>query len=339
MRIIVTGCGGFLGSEVVRQLIDRGDEVIGISRSAYPNLVDAGMVHRRGDLSDAAFVNQAFQLPNGKPIDAVVHTAAVAGVWGSASFYERNNVSSTQNVIAGCKSASIPKLVFTSSPSVTFDGDDQVNIDESVGYPNRWLCHYPRTKAMAEQAVLEADQTGGLRTVALRPHLIWGQQDPHLLPRVVQRARSGRLRIVGDGTNLVDTVHVVNAAAAHLDAIDALSKQPDLAAGRSYFISQDDPVNCWDWISQICELAGVTPPRRQISFQAAYRLGHVLELTYKAIGRQSEPPMTRFVAAQLAKHHYFDISAARERLGFRVRVSMEEGMGRLRESGCLKAVS
>ena len=327
MRVLVTGCGGFLGSEIVRQLIGRGDQVVGVSRREYPHLAALGMTPDRGDLANRDFVMSAIQ-----EFDAVVHTAAVAGVWGPATYYQRNNFVATENVIKACQAAKVRSLIFTSSPSVTFAGDHQRDVDESEPYPDRWLCHYPRTKALAERAVLAADQPDGLRTVSLRPHLIWGEDDPHLLPRIVDRARRGRLRIVGDGTNRVDTVHVANAAAAHLDAIHALQKSPDRAGGRAYFIAQDEPVNCWDWIAEICEIAGVDAPKKKISFAAAYRLGAVLEKFYRITGRKSEPPMTRFVAAQLAKDHYFDISAAKERLGYRVRISMTEGLARLKDA-------
>ena len=327
MRVIVTGCGGFLGSEIVRQLLDRGDEVQGISRREYPELAKRGMRPVRGDLTDRDFVLNSI-----RDCDAVVHTAAVAGVWGPAEHYFRNNTLATRHVIDACQISGIESLVFTSSPSVTFAGNHQRNVDESEPYPDRWLCHYPRTKALAEQAVLAADKEGGMRTVSLRPHLIWGENDPHLLRRVVDRAANGKLRIVGDGKNRVDTVHVINAAGAHLDAIDAIKKTPDQAAGRAYFIAQDEPVNCWDWISEICEIATVPAPSKKISFAAAYRIGHLMELASKVTGRTKEPPMTRFVAAQLAKDHYFDISAAKNRLGYRVRIGMNEGLERVRQA-------
>ena len=149
---------------------------------------------------------------------------------------------------------------------------------------------------------------------------------------MIARARSGRLRIVGDGSNRVDTVHVINAAAAHLDALDALLAAPQDAGGRAYFIAQDEPVNCWGWIAKICELSGVDPPKKRISFRAAYALGAGLETMYRATGSGSEPPMTRFVAAQLSHDHYFDISAAKQRLGYRVRLSMDEGLRSLQQA-------
>ena len=324
MRVMVTGCGGFLGSEIVRQLIARQDEVVGISRTRYPDLVSLGMMHQQGDLTDRSFALSAIQ-----NVDAVIHTAAVAGVWGPWQHFYTINKLATDHVIEACQAAKIKSLVFTSSPSVTFSGGDQQGVDESEPYPTRWLCHYPHTKALAEQAAVGAHQPGVFHTCALRPHLIWGEDDPHILPRMIERARARRLRIVGEGNNRVDTVHVINAAAAHLDALDALQADPDAAGGRAYFIAQDEPVDCWDWISNICEIAGVQPPRKRISFRAAYSIGATLEFAYRITGRTQEPPMTRFVAAQLAHHHYFDITAAKERLGYRVRVSMDQGLQRL----------
>ncbi|MFK8112278.1 MAG: NAD-dependent epimerase/dehydratase family protein [Rubripirellula sp.] len=325
MHVLVTGCGGFLGSEIVRQLLDRGDSVSGISRGKYPDLVDRGMQHLQGDLTDEAFTRESI-----RGVDAVIHTAAVAGVWGKWQHFHSINTLATEYVIAACREHAVEHLVFTSSPSVTFDGEHQRDVDESEPYASKWLCHYPHTKALAEQAVLKAHQPGSLNTLALRPHLIWGEHDPHILPRMLDRARSGRLRIVGDGTNRVDTVHVVNAAGSHLDALNALTSTPELAGGRAYFIAQDEPVDCWDWICEICEIGGVEPPQKQISYRAAYAVGAALEVAYRITGKASEPPMTRFVAAQLARDHYFDISAAKRLLGYRVRVSMAEGLERLR---------
>lgn len=333
MRVLVTGCGGFLGSEIVRQLIDRGDQVTGVARNAYPELVSRGMRQIQGDLTQEAFVRGAVT-----EVDAVIHTAAVAGVWGPWQHFYSINKLATDHVIAACQQNGIDKLVFSSSPSVTFSGEHQRGVDESEPYPAKWLCHYPHTKALAEQAVLQAHQPGRLHTIALRPHLIWGEDDPHLLPRMLDRSRKGRLRIVGNGDNLVDTVHVINAAAAHLDALDAAMSAPEKACGRAYFIAQDEPVQCWDWISQICELGGAPPPTKRLSMGAAYSIGGMLELAYRVTGKRDEPPMTRFVALQLARDHYFDITAAKERLGYRVRITMDEGLSRLRGAWAERSV-
>lgn len=320
-KVIVTGCGGFLGSEIVRQLIDRGDQVVGLSRGEYPKLVAIAMTAKRGDLCDQKFVDA-----NIRNADAVIHTAAKAGVWGRFDQYHLINTLATQWIIEACRRNAIGVLVHTSSPSVTFDGNDQRGVDENEPYPKSFLCAYPRTKMLAERAVLSADQPGQLRTAAIRPHLIWGHGDPHLMPRILDRARQGKLRIVGDGLNTVDMVHVTNAAASHLDALDALRRDPDRAGGRAYFVTDDAPLKCWDWIKGVCQMHGIEPPSKKISFAAAHRFGAALEMLYRSTGRRSEPPMTRFVAAQLARDHYFDISAAKDRLGYRIRTSPVDGL-------------
>lgn len=325
MRILVTGCSGFLGGEIVRQLISRGDEVVGLSRRAVPDLVRMGMAHHRGDLVDAEYVNRAVS-----DVDCVIHTAAVAGVWGPWDHFFQNNVVASRHILLACQESRVKSLVYTSSPSVTFDGSHQSGVDESVGYPDQWMCPYPHTKAIAEQEILAADQSDGLRTVSLRPHLIWGNGDPHLLPRVLDRARSGRLRIIGDGQNVIDTVHVVNAAAAHVAAVDAIADRPQEAAGRAYFIAQDEPVNCWQWITRLCEQFDVPPPTKTISHRAAHTIGAACETVYRITRRRNEPPMTRFVAAQLAKDHYFDTSAAKTRLGYQPTVTLDQGLLQLR---------
>jgi len=324
MRVLVTGCSGFLGSEIVRQLIRRGDDVVGLSRRETPQLVRIGMQHHRGDLTDNDYVTRTIT-----DVDVVIHTAAVAGVWGPWKHFYQSNVLASRNVLAACQNSGATQCIYTSSPSVTFDGGHQRGVDESVGYPSRWLCHYPRTKAIAEREILQADRPGGLRTVSLRPHLIWGEGDPHLLPRLLDRARSGKLRIIGDGKNIIDTVHVHNAAAAHVSAVDALATSPDDAGGRAYFIAQDEPVSCWDWIGKLCNAFDAPAPTRRISFAAAYAIGATCETAYRTLRRQDEPPMTRFVASQLAKDHYFDITAAKQRLGYRPTVTMDEGLSEL----------
>ena len=261
--------------------------------------------------------------------DAVFHVAAISGIWGPWKKFHSTNTIGTKNVIEACLRKGVPKLIYTSSPSVTFAGGHQVNTDESAPYPKEWLCHYPHSKALAEQAVLEANDSD-LMTCALRPHLIWGPGDQHLIPRLIARAKTGQLRRVGDGSNQVDNIYVENAALAHLQAEEAMS--PGAAVcGNAYFISQDDPVNCWGWIDEILELASLPRIKKSISYFWAYRIGYMLELFGHMTNSESEPRMTRFLAAQLAKHHYYDISAAKRDFNYRPVVSNSEGMARLGE--------
>ncbi|MEM9351478.1 MAG: NAD-dependent epimerase/dehydratase family protein [Planctomycetota bacterium] len=324
---LVTGGGGFLGRYIVEQLLARGDAVRVFARGAYPELEALGAEVVRGDVTDADTVSRAVA-----DCECVVHTAALPGIAMRWQPYHDTNLLGTRNVLAACREHGVGRLVYTSSPSVVFDGRDHEGVDESVPYGTEWLAknagHYSRSKAMAEAEVLVANGDG-LKTCALRPHLIWGPRDNHLIPRLIARAKSGRLRRVGDGTNRVAMVYVENAAAAHLFAINALAAPNPAAAGKAYFISQAEPVNCWQWIDEILALADVPPVKKSISLSTASRLGHACELAYRTLGLKSEPPMTRFLAAQLAHSHWFSTAAAERDLGYRPTVSTGEGMERL----------
>ncbi|GIX00641.1 MAG: 3-beta hydroxysteroid dehydrogenase [Pirellulaceae bacterium] len=310
-RVLVTGYGGFLGRHVASQLLAAGFSVRGLARGGYPELVERGVEPVQGSIADRATVMRAVS-----GCDAIVHTAAKAGVWGRWQEYYQANTLATSHLLEAAVRHRVRALVYTSSPSVTFDGQPQRGVDERAPYPTRWLAHYPRTKALAEQAVLGLAVEGILPACALRPHLIWGAGDPHLFPRVIERAVAGKLRRVGDGRNLIDVVHVESAAQAHVAALQRLLDGDSQVNGRAFFLTDGAPIACWDWISQILQGAEVPVPQRSISFAAAYRIGAVFEATYALLRRRQEPPMTRFVAAQLALDHYFSIDAARRALGY-----------------------
>ena len=319
-KVLVTGGGGFLGGAIVRQLVERGDRVISFSRRFYPELSAMGVEQIQGDISDATAIEQAC-----RDIDLVFHAAAKPGVWGDYATYYRTNVIGTRNVIAACKQHNVSRLVYTSSPSVVFNGTDMEGVDESVPYPEKFHAHYPKTKAMAEKLVITAGDEG-LKTIILRPHLIWGPQDNHLVPRIIERAN--RLVKVGDGRNLVDTIYIDNAADAHVQAADRLEQYHHLS-GRVYFISQDDPVLLWEMVDNILKAAGLSPVQRSISRNTAWMIGAVLEIFYKMFKINGEPRMTRFLADELSTAHWFDIGAAKNDLGYKPKVSIGEGLYRL----------
>ena len=322
-RILVTGYGGFLGSAIARQLLEKGFQVRGLARSRYERLAEQGVECIQGSVADREVADKAC-----KDCDAIVHTAAQAGIWGPWSSYYTNNTLATSHLLEAAHRNRISTFVYTSSPSVTFDGRPQSGVDESVPYPTKWLCHYPQSKALAEKDVLSCIERGGIRGCVLRPHLIWGEKDPHLFPRVIERTLSGRLRRVGSGQNLIDVVHVDHAAWAHVSALEKLLDADQGVNGKAMFLSDGDPIACWNWLTQILETAGVDAPKRSISFSAAYRLGAVLEAGYKILRKQQEPPMTRFVAAQLALDHYFDISCARQALDYQPWIDRNEALAK-----------
>lgn len=476
MRVLVTGASGFLGGRLTRALLARGDEVTVAQRSAVPALEELGARVVRGDLATPQVAEAAV---HGQEV--VFHVAAKPGIWGPEADYERANLTATEQLLTAAKAAGVARFVYTSTPSVVFSRDGHAGADESAPYGEDFLTAYPRTKAIAERAVLAAHAPGHFATVALRPHLIWGVGDPHLVPRIVQRARTGRLRIIGDGTNRVDLTHVDNAVAAHLAAEKALRQEefarrtealaartgpqapnsvdtartrndsepvgqppepnrprgvvaedrlepgppvqpapqrpadepagqrarhqprdqapvaepradqtndeppaagrdpqltfgfpeatpettrrpgttppptrqaadptgtgqpaiprqeqtPDplgpgaaipgnedaapaatTVGGHAYFISDGDPVVLWDWVNDLLARLDLPTVRRTVSPRVAYTAGATAEALWRTLRLPGEPPMTRFVALQLATDHWFDITAARTRLGY-----------------------
>lgn len=321
-KVLVTGGGGFLGKAIIRLLLKREENVRSFSRSFYPELESMGVEQVQGDISDKTAVIDAC-----KEAELIFHVAAKPGIWGDYSEYYLTNVKGTQNIISACIKNKNSTLIYTSSPSVIFNGTDMEGVDESEPYSDRFLSHYSKTKAIAEQNVAAA-ASEGLKTIILRPHLIWGPEDNHLVPRIIANAK--RLVKVGDGKNLVDTTYIENAAYAHILAADRIEEDHKVS-GNIYFISQDDPVFLWDMINNILKACGLPPVERSISRKFAWRTGAFFESIYKIFNIKSEPPMTRFVADQLAAAHWFDISAAKKDLGYTPLVSTKKGLDRLSE--------
>lgn len=318
---LVTGGGGFVGKSIVKKLVDLGVETRVIGRNHYPEIDAIGGKCIVGNICDKALMLRAT-----KGVDTVFHVAALAGIWGEWQDYYTTNVVGTETVVACCLENNVPNLVYTSTPSVVFNRKDITCGDESLDYATEFLCHYAKSKVMAEKIVLGANSSS-LKSCAIRPHLIWGPGDPHLLPRLIDSGRKRILKRVGDGANLVDISYVDNVAHSHILAAKNLSEEAT-AAGKAYFISQDQPVNLWDWVNELFEQLDIPVVQSALSFPVAYRLGGILEFVYRTFKLQNEPRMTRFVAEQLAKSHYFSTENARRDLGYKPIVSTEEGLRR-----------
>jgi nucleoside-diphosphate-sugar epimerase len=324
-KVFVTGAGGFLGKAICQRLRAADIDVVGFARGAYSDLVRMGVDMRQGDICDFDALLAAMQ-----GCDLVFHVASKAGVWGSQESYFAPNVNGTANVIRACKKAKIDRLIYTSTPSVTFDGKDENGIDESAPYASQYLNYYGQSKACAEKMLLAANSTK-LKTTAIRPHLIWGPGDPHLVPRVLARAKAGKLKLVGSEDKLVDTLFIDNAAYGHILAAVDLSYLAK-SAGNTYFLSNDEPITMAAMLNQILACAKLPPVNKRVPAGLAYVVGTVLEAVYRVLGKREEPIMTRFVAKQLSTSHYFNISAAKRDLGYEPQVSMAQGMEKLKQS-------
>lgn len=328
MKILVTGGGGFLGQALCRGLLERGHEVASFNRGHYPQLDAIGVCQIAGDLADRDAVVTAFA----GGFDAVFHNAAKAGAWGSYESYHQANVVGTSNVLEACRAHGIGKLVYTSTPSVTHRATHPVEggTAESVPYGEGFKAPYASTKLIAEKAVLAASDAS-LATVALRPRLIWGPGDNNILPRLVERANAGRLRLVGDGCNKVDSTYIDNAAQAHFDAFAHLS--PGAACcGRAYFISNGEPLPMRELVNGLLQAAGAPLVDKTIPFRAAYAVGVICEGLWQVLPLKGEPPMTRFLAEQLATSHWYSMEPARRDFGYVPKVGIAEGLLRLQAS-------
>ena len=350
--VLVTGGTGFLGRRLLERLLAEGRPVAVLGRTPEPELEQRGVRFIRASLDDPDAVRAACA-----GVETVFHVAAKVGVWGRYADFFRTNVLGTRALLEGCRAHGVRRLVYTSTPSVVYNGRDLAGADESLPLTTDCPSPYPLTKALAEREVLAANSPG-LCTLALRPHLIWGIGDPHLVPRVLARARAGRLRIVGDGRNRVDLVHLENAVDAHLLAEQALAQchlirdtstgHPTVreeechvirdtiagrrrADGRAFFITNGEPVRLWDWINDLLRALGEPPITKHISLRAASAAGALCEAAWHVLPVGGEPPMTRFVAAELAREHWFDLTAARRDLGYAPRISMAEGTAELIE--------
>lgn len=323
MKVLVTGGGGFLGFAIVKQLLVEGHEVLSYTRSRYEALEKLGVSQHQGNLTDYSTLKTAL-----RGCEAVFHTAGKIGNWGTyASFYE-TNVRGTENLLKACAELQVPYLIYTSSPSVVYNGSSEGK-DERLPYPPKFDAYYPQTKAIAEQAVLKAN-CESLHTCSLRPHLIWGPGDFHFLPSLLHRQNKGRLRLPSDEKYRIDTIYIDNAAGAHLQAFEVMRNNPDAVSGKAYFLSQDEPIGIREFFNRLLDTCGRPAVNKTISPRVALFTGWLFQHTFRLFNVQSEPPLTLFVAKHLASSHWYDISAAKRDFGYAPRVSIEEGLMYLR---------
>ncbi len=322
--ILVTGGTGFLGGAVIRQLVQRGEKVRTLSRGYPSSLAALGVEIQRGSIE-----NRDVALAGVRGCKAVIHTAAKAGIWGDYNEYYNTNVKGTQNLMNACKKLGVRYFVYTSTPSVVHAGKDLEGVDETSPYADTYDAPYSETKTIAEKLVLEANGKDFL-TVALRPHLIWGPGDRNFVPRVLERARMGKLRLVGDGKKWVDSTYIDNAAEAHLLALDRLLAGSGIS-GKAYFISQGEPIPLVELINGFLDAAGLPHVEKSISPRIAYAVGSCLEWIYSTFNIKSEPVMTKFLASNLSTACWFNISSAKKELGYAPKISIQQGMLNLKK--------
>lgn len=321
--VFITGASGFIGGQIAERLLADGRRVRVLARRPLPELETLGAEVVLGDLESPGALFRGCE-----GAVTVFHVAGRVGVWGPAEDFYRVNVEGTRNVIAACHTAGVKRLIYTSSPSVVYHGGDLAGIDESAPLCTVAPCAYPTSKAAAERLVSEA-HSDDLATLSLRPHLVWGLGDKNIVPRILALAGMGRLKIVGSGQNKVDVTHITNVVDAHLLAERTLQQPESKTGGKAYFITNGEPVVLWDWVNQLLRGLGRPEITKRVSLNSAYRIGGIMETLWRVLPLRGEPPMSRFVAKELATDHWFNIAAARRDLGYNPRITMAAGTAEL----------
>lgn len=309
---------------LIKRLIADGHRVTSYSRREYPLHWALGISSVQADIRDLEALEKAC-----KGRDVVFHLAAKVGIWGKYEAYESTNVTGTFNVIKACRKQKVGRIVFTSSSSVVFSGSDMEGVDESYPYPDNHGSHYAATKAMAERLVMEANSEE-LKTISLRPHLVWGPYDAHLIPGILKRAGTGKMRRIGDQEYFIDTTYIDNMVDALVLAAGALDTNPE-AAGKALFVTNGEPARVWDFINSIIQIAGHPPVQKKIPERMAFLAAGFSERFHRMFHISTEPFMTRYAIREMCTNHWFDISKAREIINYTPKVSYAEGFKRLKD--------
>jgi 2-alkyl-3-oxoalkanoate reductase len=321
MNILVTGGTGFLGRHLAAALLERGAKVFLLGRNfaSVEDLLARGAVLVEADLRDGAAVREAC-----KGMELVYHAGALSAPWGKRADFFATNVGGTEALLAGCQKYAVRRLVSVSSPSVVFDGGDQLQASEQVEYPRRFTSVYALTKKLGEDRV-RAASAAGLETVILRPKAIFGPGDQALLPRLISAARQQRLPQIGDGRNLVDLTYVGNVVHALLLAAEASN-----AVGKTYTITNGEHAPLWDVIRAVLQRLGLRNRLRTIPLALALSAASLMEARAALTG--TEPLLTRYSVLILARTQTYDIGAAQRELGYTPQISLADGIARTLES-------
>ena len=319
VRVLVTGASGMLGRSVALRLQRDGHAVRTFQRrpAGVP-----GADEVLGSVTDADAVDRAV-----RGCGAVVHLAAKVSLTGPEDEFRAVNIGGTRIVLAAALAAGLRRFVLVSSPSVAHLGASIVGAGAGPADPVRARGPYARTKAAAELVALAADSPE-LRVIAIRPHIVWGPGDTQLVGRIVDRARTGRLPLLGSGAALIDTTYVDNAA----DAIAAALAAQREAYGQAYVVTNGEPRPIRDLLAGICAATGVPAPAWSVPARLARAAGGLAEAVWRGLPGGGEPPMTRFLAEQLSTAHWFDQRGARAALGWVPAVTLDEGLARLAAS-------
>ncbi|MEU6558701.1 NAD-dependent epimerase/dehydratase family protein [Nocardia nova] len=325
MKALVTGASGFLGGALARRLATESHEVTVLARrtSNLDGLDGLGVRIAYGDLTDRNSLRQACT-----GAEVVFHSAARVDERGTREQFWNENVRGTEYLLAAAREAGARRFVFISSPSALMDrdGGDQIDIDESVPYPSRYLNLYSETKATAERTVLAAD-TADFTTCALRPRAIWGAGDRSgPIVRLLGRTAEGKLPDLSFGRSVQASLcHVDNVVHACLGAAAS-----DRVGGKAYFLADAEKTDVWAFLAEVAGGLGYPAPTRRPDPRVLAAAVAVIETVWRvpAVARRWSPPLSRYVVALMTRTATYDTSAAARDFGYAPIVGRDEGLAR-----------
>ncbi|XP_058779720.1 3beta-hydroxysteroid-dehydrogenase/decarboxylase-like isoform X2 [Vicia villosa] len=339
---VVTGGRGFAARHLVEMLIRLNTYCVRIAdlgptiepeSSEQLGLLGQALHSGRAQYVSVDLRNKAQLLKAFEGVESVFHMAAPNSSINNYQLHYSVSVEGTKNVIEACVELKVKRLIYTSSPSVVFDGVNAVhNGNESLPYPPKHNDHYSATKAEGEALVIKANGTGGLLTCCIRPSSIFGPGDKLLVPSLVDAARAGKSKfIIGDGNNVYDFTYVENVAHGHICADRALASEGSVsekAAGQAYFITNMEPIKFWEFMSLILEGLGYQRPRIKIPAFVVMPIAHLVELIYRLLGPygMKVPQLTPSRIRLLSCTRSYDSSKAKDRLGYVPVVTLQEGL-------------
>lgn len=318
----VTGGSGFIGGRLLSRLAAGGARVRALARSERSAAaVEAlGAEPVRGDLSDPATL-----AAGARGCDVAFHLAAHLGQWGTREEFERDNVTGTENALAACREAAVPRFVHCGTEAALIAGEPLVGIDETAPLRPDSKALYSATKARAERAV-RAASNADLETVVVRPRLVWGPGDTTLLPEIVAAVEAGRFAWIGGGGHLTETTHVENVVEGLLLGAERG------APGEAYFVTDGEPVVFREFVSALLETQEVEPPTRSLPAPVAAALAATFETLWRALPLPGEPPLTRLAVWLSSQECTIEIAKARRELGYEPMISRAEGLAAMREA-------
>jgi len=312
----VTGGSGFIGRALVGRLAREGWTVRALARSdaSADTVRGLGAEPVRGDLADVAAMRTGAE-----GAEVAFHLAAKLGDSGPWEEFQRGTVEGTDNALAACREAGVPRFVHTGTEAALMDGRPLVGADETWPLKPDSPAWYPRSKARAERAVLAAN-ADGFETVALRPRFVWGKGDTTLLPALSDMVRQGKFAWIGGGTHLTSTTHVDNTVEGLLLA--AAKGRP----GEAYFVTDGEPVEFRAFLTRMLATEGLAEPTRSIPLGVARPLSAAAESAWRRLPLPGEPPVSRFAVWASGLECTIDDSKARRELGYEPLVSVDDGL-------------